>query len=170
VDDNLNRRDLLIDILINNAGFGMHGDVVDADADADRIDAMTSINLSLVALASRLLQRRAGAIVSMASTSAYQPVPNMAARGATNSFVLSSSRALWAENRTSGVDVLALSPAATETEFVSIAGEDAAIGRRRSTAQVVRTALRALSQGRPASWTGTGTPCWPGSRRAPPGV
>ncbi|HEY5880589.1 MAG TPA: SDR family oxidoreductase [Nakamurella sp.] len=151
--DELNRRDLLIDILINNAGFGMHGDVVDADA--DRIDAMTSLNVgSLVALASRLMpgmvQRRAGAIVNVASTAAYQPVPHMAAYGATKSFVLSFSRALWAENRTTGVDVLALSPGATETEFFRIAGEDAAVGRRRSTAQVVRTALRALAQGRPS--------------------
>lgn len=146
-------RGLTIDILVNNAGFGAHGDAVDADP--DRLEAMTTLNVdAVVALTGRLLpgmtERGAGAIVNVASTAAYQPVPHMAVYGATKSFVLSFSRALWAETRGSGVDVLALSPGATATEFFQVAGEDAAVGARRSTAQVVATAMRALAAGRPS--------------------
>jgi hypothetical protein len=149
----LTARRIAIDILINNAGFGAHGDLVDADP--ARLDAMTSLNVStVVGLTTRLLpgmvERKAGAIVNVASTAAFQPVPHMAAYGATKAFVLNFSRAVWAENRTTGVDVLALSPGATDTEFFRVAGEVAAVGARRSTEQVVQTALRALAQGRPS--------------------
>lgn len=146
-------RGLTIDILINNAGVGAHGDVVDADP--DRLAAMTTLNVdTVVALTGRLLpgmvERGAGAIVNVASTAAYQPVPHMAVYGASKAFVLSFSRALWAETRGTGVTVLALSPGATATEFFQVAGEDAAVGPRRSPAQVVGTAMRALAAGRPS--------------------
>lgn len=151
--DDLTAHRLTIDILVNNAGFGAHGDLVDADP--QRLDGMTALNVdAVVALTSRLLpgmvERRAGAIVNLASTAAYQPLPHMAVYGATKAFVLSFSRALWAETKDAGVAVLALSPGATETEFFRIAGEDAAVGARRSPEQVVRTAFEALSKGRPS--------------------
>lgn len=151
--DDLTAHHLKIDILVNNAGFGAHGDVVDTEP--ERLDAMTALNVdAVVALTGRLLpgmvERRAGAIVNLASTAAYQPVPHMAVYGATKAFVLSFSRALWSETKDFGVAVLALSPGATETEFFRVAGEDAAVGARRTTSQVVRTAMRALAQGRPS--------------------
>lgn len=151
--DELTAHRIVVDILVNNAGFGTHGDLVDTDA--QRLDSMTALNVNaVVALTSRLLpgmvERGAGAIVNLASTAAFQAVPHMAVYGATKAFVLSFSRALWAETKDSGVAVLALSPGATDTEFFRVAGEDAAVGARRSTAQVVRTAMRALAQGRPS--------------------
>lgn len=144
---------IAVDILVNNAGFGAHGDLVDTPP--ERLDAMTALNVdAVVGLTSRLLpgmvERKAGAIINLASTAAFQPIPHMAVYGATKAFVLSFSRALWAETKDSGVAVLALSPGATDTEFFQVAGEDAAVGPRRSTAQVVGTALRALAQGRPS--------------------
>lgn len=153
----LSARGVDIDILVNNAGFGAHGDVVDADP--ERLEAMTALNVdAVVALTARLLpgmvERRAGAIVNLASTAAYQPVPHMAVYGATKAFVLSFSRALWAETRDSGVAVLALSPGATDTEFFQVAGEGAAVGTRRTTAQVVSTAMQALAKGRPSAVDG----------------
>ncbi|MFN8197777.1 MAG: SDR family NAD(P)-dependent oxidoreductase [Nakamurella multipartita] len=156
---------IAVDILVNNAGFGAHGDLVDTPP--ERLDAMTALNVdAVVGLTSRLLpgmvERKAGAIINLASTAAFQPIPHMAVYGATKAFVLSFSRALWAETKDSGVAVLALSPGATDTEFFQVAGEDAAVGPRRSTAQVVGTALRALAQGRPRP---PQRPGWRGCRR-----
>lgn len=155
--DDLGRRGLTVDVLVNNAGFGAHGDV--ADADPARLDAMITLNVAaVVGLTSRLLpgmvERRAGAIVNVASTAAYQPLPHMAVYGATKAFVLGFTRALWAETRGRGVAVVAVSPGATETEFFAVAGEDAALGPRRSVTQVVASAMRALAKGRPSAIDG----------------
>ncbi|MEU7907101.1 SDR family oxidoreductase [Actinoplanes sp. NPDC049118] len=142
-----------IDLLVNNAGFGMHGDF--AGADAGRITAQIQLNcVALVDLTRRFLPgmvaRGRGAIVNVASTAAFQPLPHMAVYGATKAFVLSFSEALYAEARPAGVKVLAICPGATETPFFDVAGEDAAVGRKRTPEQVVATTLSALGRGRPS--------------------
>lgn len=136
-----------IDQLINNAGFATHGRFVDEDA--DRIAAELAVDVTAVVALTRallpgMLERRRGAVVHLASTAAFQPVPQMAVYAASKAFVLSFSEALWAETRGSGVRVLALAPGATSTEFFEIAGEAASIGRRQSVEQVVSTAMAAL--------------------------
>jgi len=73
---------------------------------------------------------------------------------ATKAFVLSFSEALWGEVRPAGVQVLALCPGATGTEFFGIAGESASVGRRQTPERVVRTALRALDRDRPSVVSG----------------
>jgi short-subunit dehydrogenase len=71
----------------------------------------------------RLAARGRGALVIVASVAGYQPLPLAAAYGATKAFDLMLGEALWAENRGRGVDVLAVSPGATDTEFQTVAGE-----------------------------------------------
>jgi short-subunit dehydrogenase len=142
-----------VDLLVNNAGFGMHGDF--ADADAGRITAQIQLNcVALVDLSRRFLPgmmaRRRGAIINVASTAAFQPLPHMAVYGATKAFVLSFSEALYAEAKPAGVKVLAICPGATRTPFFDVAGEDAAVGRKRTPEQVVATTLSALRAGRPS--------------------
>jgi short-subunit dehydrogenase len=90
----------------------------------------------------------------------------MAVCGATKAFVLSVSRALWAETRTSGVAVLALTRAPPKPVLPG-AGEDAAVGSRRITAQVVSTAVHAMAEGRPSVVAGSRTRSAPVSPRAP---
>lgn len=65
-----------------------------------------------------MLKRKSGVIINVASTAAFQPLPNMAVYGATKAFVLSFTQALWEENRKRGVQFLALCPGSTETEFL----------------------------------------------------
>ena len=89
-----------------------------------------------------------GAVINVASTAGFQPVPYMAVYGATKAFVLSFSAALAEEYRQRGVRMLALCPGATETAFFDVVGtRDAAAGQMRSTEQVVATGLRALERG-----------------------
>ena len=144
-------RGLAIDILINNAGFATHGyfEAIDSDRDNAQVQVDVAAVVAMThTFAPAMLARKRGAIINVASTAAFQPVPYMAVYGASKAFVLSFSQALAAEFQSQGVSVLALCPGATETAFFTIAGEDAAVGRKRTTTQVVATALRALESGR----------------------
>jgi len=88
-----------------------------------------------------------GALVNVASTAAFQPIPGMAVYGATKAFVLSFTEAVAHETKASGLRVLALCPGATRTEFFEVLGdESAAVGRLQSAGQVIDTALRALDR------------------------
>jgi short-subunit dehydrogenase len=71
-----------------------------------------------------------GAVIDVASTAAFQPVPYMAVYGGSEAFVLSFTEALWAETRGTGVRVTAICPGSTETGFFDIARENAQVGRR----------------------------------------
>lgn len=142
-----------VDVLINNAGFGTHGDL--AEADPARLADEIQLNCStLVGLTARYLPamraRRSGTIINIASTAAFQPVPHMAVYGATKAFVLSFTEALWQEEKDHGIRVLAVCPGATATEFFDVAGESAAVGIKRSAKQVVDNTMRELSSGKPS--------------------
>jgi len=148
----LERQDIRITSLVNNAGFGSHGpfDATDPDRTAREIqlNVGTLVELSRAFLP-QLLDggSGAGALVTVASTAAYQPTPGMAVYGATKAFVLSFTEALWAEARGSGLRILAVSPGATKTEFFDVVGsEDASVGRKQTSAQVIDTAFRALDR------------------------
>jgi hypothetical protein len=160
--DELEGRGIRIDTLINNAGFGMRGDFIDADP--ARVATMIQLNVTtLVALTHAFLPALVasgrGALVNVSSVVAYQPTPHMAVYGASKAFVLSFTEAIAYETRASGLRVLAISPGATATEFFEIAqAEDMARGRVQTPAQVVANALRALDRRRtPPSIVSGGT-------------
>ena len=144
------KRELEIEMLINNAGFGSMGDF--AKLDLDRELEIIQLNIrALVDLTHRFLQpmreRKRGTIVNVASTAGFQAVPYMATYAATKAFVLSFSEALWEENRSHGVHVMALCPGVTETNFFEAAGVDHPPMRITQTPEeVVDTALRALNR------------------------
>ena len=146
------KRDLQIDFLINNAGFGSMGDF--AKLDLDRELGMIDLNVrALVELTYRFLQpmrdRKSGAIVNVASTAGFQPVPFMATYAATKAFVLSFSEALWEENRSQGIQVMALCPGVTETGFFAASRMQRPPARMVQTPEeVVDAALRALKRGK----------------------
>ncbi len=146
------RRDLVIDLLVNNAGFAANGFFETLSTETDHQQVMVDVT-AVVDLAHAfipaLLERSPGAaIINVASTAGFQPLPYMAVYGASKAFVLSFSQALAEEYRMRGLRVLALCPGATETTFFDIAGEAASVGRRRTPEQVVATGLRALERGR----------------------
>jgi short-subunit dehydrogenase len=143
-------RGLEIDLLINNAGFATHGAF--EQTPITRLVEEVTLNVTALmelthAFLPQLLERR-GAIINVASTAAFQPIPQMAVYGATKAFVLSFSEALWAEYQSRGVRVLALCPGATETPFFEVAGEAAALGKKAAPEAVVELGLAALAKGR----------------------
>ena len=154
------RRDLQINFLINNAGFGSRGEfaTLPLETELNIIDLNVR---SLVELTHRYLQpmraRKQGTILNVASTAAFQPVPYMTTYAATKAFVLSFSEALWEENRAHGIQVMALCPGVTETGFFVASKMDRPPARVSQTAEeVVDTALRALKRGKShviSGWT-----------------
>jgi short-subunit dehydrogenase len=151
--------DRQIDILVNNAGFGLH--TLLHQADAAKLTEMVQVNVATLVDLTRLylpgmLARDRGAVINVASTAAFQPVPYMAVYGASKAFVLSFTEALWAETRRTNVRVTALCPGSTETEFFAVAGENAQVGRRMAPEHVVHAALRALDRRAGSVVTGTG--------------
>jgi short-subunit dehydrogenase len=154
------KRELVIDTLINNAGFGSMGDFMKLDP-ARELE-MVDLNVkSLVELTHLFLrpmrERKQGVILNVASTAGFQPVPYMATYAATKAFVLSFSEALWEENREHGVHVMALCPGVTETNFFAASKMDRPPMRTIQTPEeVVETALRALAHRKPnvvSGWT-----------------
>lgn len=121
----LERRGCVVDVLVNNAGFGLRGEF--AALERGRQLGMIDLNVrSLVDLTHRLVPgmvaRKHGAILNVASTAAFQPGPYMAVYYATKAFVLSWSEALHEELKPHGIRVSALCPGPTETEFGDVAG------------------------------------------------
>jgi short-subunit dehydrogenase len=118
-------RGLSVATLINNAGFGLAGPF--ADQALDRQREMIDLNMrALVGLTHLVLPamkaNRAGFILNVASTGAFQAGPGFALYFATKAFVLSFSEALHQELKGSGVRVSALCPGPTRTEFGEVAG------------------------------------------------
>ncbi|MFD0482263.1 SDR family NAD(P)-dependent oxidoreductase [Kineococcus sp. GCM10028916] len=146
--------DRRVDVLVNNAGFGLSGRLADTP-DLTRLTAMVTLNCTTLAdLTARFLpgmiERRRGAVVNVASMAGYFPAPGLAAYAATKAFVVSLSQAVWAETRGTGVRVAALSPTVTDTGFFDVAGEASGAGmRRRSVEQVVATFFTTLDADRP---------------------
>lgn len=154
-------RGLEVDILVNNAGFGSHGDV--AQTEPERLTSQIQLNITTLTDLTRvylpgMIKRSCGAVVNVASSAAYQPVPHMAVYAATKAYVLSFTEALWAETRHTPVRVLAVSPGATETEFFDVAGESARVGRTQTPEAVVATAMRALGRRRGSGSVISGLP------------
>lgn len=122
--DELVQRNIVIDMLVNNAGFGYYARFVDSDL--EKTLRMIDLNIgSLVAL-SRLLvpgmvERKRGGIINVASTNAFQPMPYFSAYAASKTFVLAFSEALSEELRGTGVRVMALCPGPTRSDFTSTA-------------------------------------------------
>jgi len=115
----------VVDLLVNNAGFGLIGRFAKLDAGRER--EMIDLNVGTLtdlcrAVAPGMVERRSGGIINVASTAAFQPGPRMAVYFATKAFVLSLTEALHEELKPHGVKVTCLCPGPTRTEFGDVAG------------------------------------------------
>ncbi len=149
-----------IDWLINNAGFGSMGDF--AKLELERELEMITLNVTtLVALTHRYLEkmreRESGVIINVSSTASFQPIPFMATYAATKAFVTSFSEAIAEENRPFNIQVTALCPGPTDTNFFNAARAEAFKMKGMQTPEaVVETALSAVESGKAkviSGWT-----------------
>jgi hypothetical protein len=143
-----------VDLLVNNAGFGLKGRF--AELDPKRLRQMIDVNIGALtdlcrAVARGMIERKAGGILNVASTAAFQPGPRMAVYFATKAYVLSFTEALHEELKSHGIKVSALCPGPTRTEFGAVAGfgEKGAFDRYSADAAgVVRAGLEGLDLNR----------------------
>ncbi|MDZ5472963.1 SDR family oxidoreductase [Bacillus sp. 31A1R] len=123
VVDVIRTQKITVDVLVNNAGFGLLGAFEDLSIE-EQLN-MIQLNISsLTELTYHLLpdlKKTSGKILNIASTAAFQPGPNMAVYYATKAFVLSFSEALAEELREVAITVTTLCPGATKTNFSSVA-------------------------------------------------
>jgi uncharacterized protein len=116
---------LTVEVLINNAGFGTAGPFHELDGAREVEMVRTNIE-AIVALTAAvvpgMVNRRRGAILIVASTAGFQPLPRQATYAATKAAALSFSEALHTELGPLGVAVTALCPGPVRTEFMDVAG------------------------------------------------
>src|SRR5664279_3478781 len=123
--DQTTRASILVDVLVNNAGFGQYGWF--AENDLEECLRQIQLNVTTLTHLTRLylpamierakIEKKNGRILNVASTAAFQPGPLMAVYFATKAYVLHLSEALANELRGTGVTVTCLCPGATATEF-----------------------------------------------------
>jgi len=149
----LKDRGIEVDLLVNNAGFGAHGEFwklpLDRQSEMLRLNIVTLTELSYLLLPA-MVARRGGGIINLSSTASFQPIPYTSVYAATKAYVTSFSMGLAEELREYGVKVMALCPGGTATNFFA-AGQFSKIkfpGGLQSPEEVVEVALHAFERGR----------------------
>jgi short-subunit dehydrogenase len=151
--DELQGRGAAVDVLVNNAGFGLHGSFVELPL-ARQLEIIQVNVAALVALTGLFLpgmvQRRRGGILNVGSVAGFLPGPHMAIYYASKAFVQSFSEALFEELRGTGVSVTNLCPGPTESNFSQVARTyqaRTAQAAKMSAAEVAATGYRAFRAG-----------------------
>lgn len=143
---------IAVDVLVNNAGFGAYGEF--RTSTLERQVGMVQVNCAAVVYLTHLylpgmIERRRGAILILASTAAYQAVAYISTYAATKAFDLLFAEGLAEEVKRYGIQVCALCPGSTESEFARVSGSPGHFGARIQSAEdVARVGLRALAKGK----------------------
>jgi uncharacterized protein len=155
VYDEIKNKDISIDFLVNNAGFGDFG--LFAESDWTKQEQMINLNVTTLTHFTRLflpdmINRGSGRILNLASTASFQPGPTMSVYFATKAFVLSFSEAVNNEVRENGITVTALCPGATHSGFQAAASlQDSKMFERNNfptSREVAEYGYRAMMKGK----------------------
>jgi short-subunit dehydrogenase len=154
--DAIQTQGVVVEFLVNNAGFGSNGTFWELPLDRElgqihvNIEALVHLTHLFVG---PMVQRSSGRVLNIASTAGFQAGPNMATYYATKAFVISFTEAIAHELRGTGVRATAHCPGATATEFSAIAGNDKSNlfkkGNVATSMDVARDAYRAMHAGKP---------------------
>jgi len=149
-----------VDVLVNNAGFGLYGEFVEIPWEKEHamleLDIITLTHLTKL-FAQDMVKRNFGFILQVASIGGYQPTPMYASYAAAKSYVLSFGEALNYELRHTNVSCTVVSPGITATEFLKVSGQKATLYQRMVMMQspdVVRIGLKAMLKRRSSVVTG----------------
>jgi uncharacterized protein len=170
------QRGLQVDLLVNNAGFGLRGhfNELDPKRDAEMVRVNCEAVVTLThAFVPDMVERGRGGVITVASTAGMQPLPYEATYGASKAFAISLMEALWMELKDTGVKFLVVNPGPVKTEWQGVAGYDEStqIPPGMITAErCVSDSLRAYDRGRRSVVTGRFFPWFMRASKAPKGV
>jgi hypothetical protein len=160
IADELAKRGIAIEFLVNNAGFGSAG----AFAEQELARSVELIQVNVVALVEltrlllpKMIERKSGRVLNIGSTAGFLPGPFMAMYYASKAFVNSFTEALSFELAGTGVTATVSCPGATATEFAQVAGTDKSAlfkAQVMSAREVAEDAYRAMMRGRPLAVAG----------------
>ena len=158
--DRIRALDLSVDVLINNAGFGIYGPFAEIPWEREEEmllrDVVAPVHLTKLFVRD-MLARRFGYVLQVSSIGAYQPSPTYATYSAAKAFLLSFGEALSYELRSTNVKVCVLSPGVTETEFLDVAGQRRSLYQRLSimpSRPVAEIGINAMLSGKPSKVAG----------------
>ena len=142
---------LTVDILINNAGLGQFGAFAEGSVEQElsqvRVNCEAVVRLSRLFIP-RMVERRRGWMLVVASTASYQPIPYLTTYAATKVFDRFFAQALAAEVANKGVIVTTLCPGPTESEFFKVSGSPTFDRGRQSAQEVAHLGIRGLERGK----------------------
>jgi short-subunit dehydrogenase len=154
--DTLQSQGQTVDVLVNNAGYGMHGGFLEIPWPRERnmleLNMLTVVHMTKL-FAKEMVARNFGYIVLIASVGAYQPSPNYATYAATKAFVLNFGEAINYELRHTQVRCTVLSPGYTATEFHDVVGHPISRYARMTmmdSPATVRTGIEAMLAEKPS--------------------
>lgn len=154
--DQIKQAGKTVDVLINNAGFGLYGSFTSIPWERERnmleLDIITLVHLTKL-FVQDMVARNFGFILLIASIGAYQPSPLYATYSAAKSFVLNFGEALNYELRGTNVKCSVLSPGITATEFLKVSGQKPTLYQRlvmMQSADVARIGISNMLKGRPS--------------------
>lgn len=152
--DEISKRGLNVDVLVNNAGFGVYG--MFSDTEGVKETELLQVNVVALTELTKLLigpmiKRKYGKILNVGSVAGFVPGPGMAVYYASKAYVLSFSEALANEVSGTGISVTLLAPGPTSTEFQSRAGMDEnrafSTMKPMSAARAARKGYQAMNRG-----------------------
>ena len=157
IADEINRLGVPIDLLVNNAGFGLTDEFLSHDPQQESNEIEVNIK-ALVALThhfgNAMAARRKGGIINVASNASFQPLPYMATYAATKAFVLHFSEAIHHELAGKGVHVMASCPGPTATSFFDNTATHTSSKDMDSSESVAKRTLEAFDQQRAVGYPG----------------
>src|SRR3954447_2964724 len=153
--EDLAARGVTVDLLVNNAGFSTSGPFWQSDRDRELDMVRTNVE-AVVDFCSlfvpAMVERARGAVLNIASTASFQPIPMQAGYAASKAFVLSFTESLHAELAGTGLAVTALCPGPVKTEFMDVADLPGADGTPgfiwAGPEEVARAGIRGLEKGK----------------------
>jgi short-subunit dehydrogenase len=130
VYDQVKKMGLEVEYLINNAGFGGHGSIVDRSLQDDlnmiQVNVSSVVALTHLFAADMVASGRGGKILNVGSIAGFMPGPYQAVYFASKAFLSSFSQAVDQELRGKGVTCTVLAPGVTDTEFFAVANLEGA--------------------------------------------
>lgn len=145
-----------VDVLINNAGYGLYGEFTGIEWEREKnmleLNIITLMHLTKL-FVKDMVARNFGFILQVASIGGYQPSPLYASYSATKSFVLNFGEALNYELRKTNVRCTVISPGITATEFLKVSGQQATLYQRMTmmkSEEVTRIGIESMLKGRPS--------------------